>query len=275
MQLHPRQLAQFKQTVFAHYDQAGRHQLPWRLAEADGSFDPYKIWVSELMLQQTQVNRVIPKYETFLVRFPTVRALAAAPLGDVLVAWQGLGYNRRAQFLWRAAQQIVEQFAGIVPRTVTELVQLPGIGVNTAGAIVVYAYNQPTVFIETNIRTVYIHHFFGDQAGVSDAAITELLARTLDRDDPRGFYWSLMDYGTHLKASGVKNVQQSKHYTKQSRFEGSVRQLRGRTLRLLAERSWPVTELLAELGDERSRQVLAQLVQEGLIMQAEQNYQLA
>jgi A/G-specific adenine glycosylase len=227
------------------------------------------------MLQQTQVGRVVPKYELFLRQFPTVGELAAAPLSKVLVAWQGLGYNRRAQFLWRAAQQIVDQFAGMVPQAAAELVRLPGIGTNTAGAIVAYAYNQPAVFIETNIRTVYIHHFFGDQTGVTDDAITELLTQTLEYDNPRQFYWALMDYGTHLKVSGVKNVQQSKHFTKQSRFEGSVRQLRGRALRLLAERPRPAAELLAELGDERSQQVLAQLVKEGLIAQAGQSYRLA
>lgn len=275
MQLTDQQVRAFRAQLSEYYRQHGRHDLPWRQPTSVGVFDPYAIWVSEIMLQQTQVGRVVPKYELFLRQFPTVGELAAAPLSKVLVAWQGLGYNRRAQFLWRAAQQIVDQFAGMVPQAAAELVRLPGIGTNTAGAIVAYAYNQPAVFIETNIRTVYIHHFFGDQTGVTDDAITELLTQTLEYDNPRQFYWALMDYGTHLKVSGVKNVQQSKHFTKQSRFEGSVRQLRGQALRLLAERPRPAAELLAELGDERSQQVLAQLVKEGLIAKAGQSYRLA
>lgn len=275
MQLTNRQVVAFRERLLDYYAQHGRHDLPWRLPDRSGALDPYAIWVSEIMLQQTQVSRVILKYRLFLRQFPTASALAAAPLAEVLIAWQGLGYNRRAQFLWRAARQVVDQFAGVVPQTVPELVQLPGVGTNTAGAIMAYAYNQSAVFVETNVRTVYMHHFFGDQTGVSDTAIIAVLAQTLDRDNPRQFYWALMDYGSNLKASGIRNVQQSKHYTKQSRFEGSVRQLRGRILRLLAARSWPAAELLAELADERSQQVLAQLVQEELIVWSGRRYRLA
>jgi A/G-specific adenine glycosylase len=180
----------FLESLWSYYAASGRTMLPWRLPEADGSFEPYKIMVSELMLQQTQVPRVVPKYQAFLERFPSVDALAAAELGEVLRAWQGLGYNRRAKFLWQAAQVVRTQRS--FPDTAEGLVKLPGIGRNTAGAILAYAYNQPVVFVETNVRTVYIHHFFADRTDIHDTEIAALVAQTLDREQPRDFFWALM-----------------------------------------------------------------------------------
>lgn len=266
--------AQFLKTIFSYYQQHGRHDLPWRQTAPNGSFDPYKVLLSEVMLQQTQVPRVIPKFAAFLQQFPDVSALAQASLGDVLVAWQGLGYNRRAKYLWQAAQMVVSEYGGIFPRTVEELIRLPGIGTNTAGAIVAYAYNEPTVFIETNIRTVYIHHYFHDQTGVPDAAIRELVERTIDRDNPRIFYWSLMDYGTHLKQTVGNLSRASKAYAKQSKFSGSLRQLRGRVLRLLAGGPLPAERLLYELSDPRAAQVLHDLEQEHMLRRQDGEYRL-
>ena len=168
-------LKDFQQTVWEYYDQSGRHSLSWRLPEPDGRFNPYKIMVSEVMLQQTQVSRVIVKYQQFLELFPTVTDLARAELGQVLTAWQGLGYNRRAKFLWQAAQMVEAEFAGVFPQDQKELTRLPGIGINTAGAIMAYAYDQPVSFIETNIRTVFIHHFFHDQQAVPDQLIMQIV----------------------------------------------------------------------------------------------------
>src|SRR6185437_9030478 len=159
-------IQRFMAQLTAYYEAHGRHDLPWRLPAPDGSFDPYKILVSEVMLQQTQVGRVLPKYQQFLSRFPDVKSLATAPLGDVLKMWNGLGYNRRAKFLWLAAQKIVDGFGGVFPSDVQQLELLPGVGANTAGAIRVYAFNKPAIFIETNIRTVYIHHFFDGQKDI-------------------------------------------------------------------------------------------------------------
>lgn len=274
MKLTETQVADFQQAVLAHYDQHARHSLPWRIPEADGSFDAYKIWVSELMLQQTQVGRVIPKYEAFLARFPTVQTLAAAELGEVLIAWQGLGYNRRAKFLWQAAQQVVQHHGGEVPATLAELVSLPGIGHNTAGAILAYAFNQPVVFVETNIRTVYFHHFFNDETDISDKQLLPLIEQTMTTE-PRDFYWALMDYGSYLKKQGQGKIAKSKHYSKQSAFEGSARQLRGRVLRLLAGGPMPAAELAEILADTRSEQIIEQLKQEGFIRKTGQDYQLA
>ena len=261
----------FITTLRKYYDEHGRHGLPWRLPEADRSFDPYKILVSEIMLQQTQVARVIPKYEAFLKSFPTVESLTAAELAEVLLAWQGLGYNRRAKYLWEAARAIKQN--GYFPTDMPGLVALPGVGVNTAGAILAYAYNQPVVFVETNIRTVYIHHFTRDGQIVSDDFIRDLVSSTIDRDNPREFYWALMDYGSHLKTL-VKNNHRSKHYVKQSPFQGSRRQVRGEVLRLLRARPCKLSELKGRMSDDRLPGVLEDLLREGLISQHKSKYYL-
>lgn len=259
-------MRQFRETVWTHYRQFGRRDLPWRQPEA-GSFDPYKIMVSELMLQQTQVARVIPKYREFLSNFPTVQALAAAPQADVLRAWSGLGYNRRARFLHQAAQRIIEQFAGSFPDNSVQLISLPGIGSNTAGAIMAYAFNQPVVFIETNIRTVFIHHFFEGQDDISDAEILALVEQTLDHLRPRNWYWALMDYGSFLKRSVGNPNRQSRHYTRQSSFHGSQRQIRGQVIRLLGEAQLTRSDLARYIDDARLTAVLHELETEGLIHQ--------
>jgi A/G-specific adenine glycosylase len=263
---------QFQNTVWAYYLSQGRHDLPWRLSEAGGSFDAYKIMVSEVMLQQTQVSRVIPKYHDFIEKFPDVRHLKVAPQGEVLRAWSGLGYNRRAKFLHLAATEIVNHYDGVMPSTSRELIQLPGIGANTAGAIVAYAFNQPAVFIETNIRSVFIHHFFAGQATVADTAIVELVQQTLDQDQPREWYWALMDYGAYLKQTVPNPNTRSKHYSKQSQFQGSWRQLRGQVLRLLSDHAYSKTLLSNTIDDERLPLVLRELLDENLIQRQGNRY---
>jgi A/G-specific adenine glycosylase len=271
--MHGARVAEFQHTVWAYYATHGRHDLPWRLAGPDGTFDPYRILVSEIMLQQTQVPRVLPKFLAFTTQYPTFAALAAPPIGDVLKAWSGLGYNRRAKFLWQTAQAVCNEYGGILPDTQAALVKLPGIGVNTAGAVLAYAYNKPVVFIETNIRTVFIRHFFSGQQTVHDRDIADMVAATLP-DNPREWYWALMDYGTHVKQTEGNLSKSSAHYAKQSAFHGSKRQLRGMVLKLLGER--PMTE--AELGrlitDERLAMVLNDLVAEQLITKHANYYQL-
>lgn len=272
MQLTATQRRQFRTAVRKFYTASGRKDLPWRQAEPNGSFDPYKILVSELMLQQTQVPRVIPKYRAFLDQFPTPVTLAAAPLGAVLRAWQGLGYNRRAKYLWQTARQLVER--GSFPAVSEELVKLPGIGVNTAGAILAYAFNQPAVFVETNVRTVYIHHFFNGHSDIHDTEILALVRQTLDRENPREFYWALMDYGSHLKSTVGNLNRASKHYARQPRFRGSRRQLRGQVLRELAGGYRTRGELRTAIADERLPGVLDELSAEGLILQGDTGYSL-
>lgn len=265
----------FQETVWDYYQKHGR-QLPWRQAEADGSFDPYKILVSEIMLQQTQVNRVTPKFQAFLKQFPDLGTLAAASLGDVLIAWSGLGYNRRAKYLHDAAKQLVSKNR---PWKLEDLTACKGIGQNTAVAVNVYAYNQPQVFIETNIRTVYIHHFFTSLAigshPIADQEMKPLVEQTLDHENPREFYWALMDYGTHLKTSVGNAARRSQHHTKQSSFEGSRRQIRGRVLRSLILKPMTLTDLQQVINDKRLSEIVSQLETEQLIRRGNYHYSLA
>lgn len=226
----------------------------------------YYVLVSELMLQQTQVPRVVPKFEAFIAAFPDEAALARASLGDVLKLWQGLGYNRRAKFLHQAAQMIVNEFDGAFPETPEDILRLPGVGKNTAGAILAYAFNQPAIYVETNVRTVYIHHFFADNFAVDDKQIIELLETTIDRENPRAFYQNLMDYGSWLKAQGVRNISQSKHYKKQSPLKGSVREVRGQIIAALAAGAMSEDDLRQHAAaDERFGPALEGLLKDGLV----------
>lgn len=268
------QVTEFSDIVWDYYAKYGRN-LQWRQPGAGGLFDPYKILVSEVMLQQTQVNRVEPKYVEFLATFPSVSDLAAANLSDVIRLWSGLGYNRRAKFLWQAASMTVHDYAGQFPKDQKALTKLPGVGYNTAGAICAYAYNQPVIFVETNIRTVYIHHFFTGRNEVHDNEIFPLLEQTVDTENPREWYWALMDYGSHLKSRVGNASRGSKHYVKQSIFEGSRRQLRGQVLRALHDGKQTVLHLQQQIPDERLIEVLTDLQKEGLILRAGKGYRLA
>lgn len=262
----------FKDTLWAYYDTHKRSHLPWRFPDTNDLFDPYKIMVSEIMLQQTQAERVIPKYQQFLQMFPDSQTLASAPLSDVLQAWQGLGYNRRAKFLWEAAKEVTQKNS--FPRTMEELTSLPGVGVNTAGAIMAYAYNRPTVFIETNVRTVYIYHFFEGAEKVSDKDLAELVHATIDDDNPREFYWALMDYGTYLKKQHGNIARLSSTYKKQSAFHGSKRQIRGAVIRSLTEKPHTLDELRVAIFDDRLEEVIKDLTNENLIQRTTDTYHL-
>ena len=239
-------------------------EMPWRQDTR-----PYYVLVSELMLQQTQVDRVVPKFHDFIAAFPDERALAAASLADVLRQWQGLGYNRRAKFLHEAAKKVVHEWRGVWPDTVGELCQLPGVGPNTAGAMMAYIYNQPVVFIETNIRSVYLHHFFQHDENVTDAQLRLVVEATFDSEHPREFYWALMDYGSWLKRQGMGKIAASKSYKKQSPLEGSVRQIRGRIIAALSKGDHRMIGQLANVvgHDERFEPALAGLVRDGLVTQ--------
>jgi A/G-specific adenine glycosylase len=242
--------------------------MPWRENPSG-----YYVLVSEMMLQQTQVPRVIPKFELFIQRFPDIQTLASASLADVLGQWNGLGYNRRAKFLHETAKIIAGKYHGQIPDTHDDLVSLPGIGPNTAGAILAYVYNRPVVFIETNIRTVFIHEFYQDQFDVSDGELRELAEQTLDQEYPRQWYWALMDYGTHLKQTLGGRLNQSKHYKKQSPLAGSVREMRGRIIKQLTH--GPLSEKAlraAVFADERFTPALHALADEGMITTQNNNW---
>lgn len=183
------------------------------------------------MLQQTQVDRVIPYYKEFLRKFPTEEILAEAPLQEVLRTWQGLGYNRRAKMLHEAVKVITTIHQGVFPHTYSELIKLPGIGDYTAKAVRVFAFNEPEVMIETNIRAVMLHHFFPKKNNVSDIPINRYIAKTLDMKNPREWYAALMDYGTYLKKTTPNPSRKSRHHTKQKPFKGSDREIRGAILK--------------------------------------------
>lgn len=249
--------------------------LPWR-----GIGDPYAVLVSEVMLQQTQVSRVLPRWERFCALFPTVDALAAADTAEVLAVWQGLGYNRRALALKRACDTCAAERGGALPRTAEELRELPGIGPATAAGVVAFAYNRPAVYLETNVRTVFLHELFPDREGVPDREIEPLVAATCPEDDPRSWYYALLDYGAHLKRTVGNASRRSAHHARQSAFEGSRRQKRAELLRLvLDEPGIGLDALVAGLdGFERGQgrpgaepgevaSIVADLVREGFFRQ--------
>lgn len=222
------QLRSFRQRVYRYYRAHGR-TLPWRL-----NTDPCHILVSEIMLQQTRVDRVIPKFNAFISAYPTFEALAGASLAEILTLWQGLGYNRRARALHLAAREVVQNHHGKLPHHIDDLQHLPGVGPYTAGAIMAFAFNQPAVIIETNIRTVFIHHFFPEAEAVRDAQLLPLITATLDQKNPRQWYWALMDYGLYLKKEHPNPSRRSAHHVKQGAFTNSNRQIRGAIIKALA-----------------------------------------
>lgn len=259
----------FKGKLYKFYKENYRH-LPWRINDlfSDKKGNPYKILVSEMMLQQTQVSRVKEKYKSFLKKFPTVTALAEAPRGDVLKEWQGLGYNRRALYLKRTAETVVEKYNRKFPKDYRALLSLSGIGQSTAGAIMAFSYNQPIVFIETNVRSVFIHEFFKDKENITDKEIFPLIEKTLDRDHPRDFYYALMDYGVYLKQT-ENHSRKSKHYTKQSKFKGSHREARAKVLKFLLEhpktKSAKIISQKLNLSEEKIIKCVAELKKEGFL----------
>ncbi len=225
--LSPPAIRTFRKTIYGYYRTDGR-DLPWRKTT-----DPYRILVSEIMLQQTQVERVIGKYGEFLAAFPDFHALAEAPLPRLLRLWQGMGYNRRALMLRRLAQIIVGEQGGRLPSDPEALIRLPGIGPYTQGAVLAFAFNKPVVFLDTNIRRVYIDAFFPAREMIRDGEILPLLRQTLDARNPRKWYNALMDYGAMLKLRRGNPNKRSAHYSRQGAFENSNRQVRGRIVKLL------------------------------------------
>ena len=245
--------------------------LPWRNTQ-----DPYEVILSEIMLQQTQVARVMIRWEAFLKRFPTVDALAAASTSDVLEEWQGMGYNRRALALKRMADICSQEYGGAVPSDEAQLLALPGVGPSTAAGVRAFAFNIPGVYLETNVRTVFLHELFPNEEGISDKAIRPLVEEACSLDNPRGWYYALLDYGAHLKQTLPNPSRRSKEYTRQSKFEGSRRQKRAEIVRLvLAQPGISYQGLFADLnasevkagrgvvGEELFEELVKQLVSEG------------
>ena len=264
-------LEAFKEAVYAHYAAAGR-SFPWR-----EHIGPWGVLISEFMLQQTQTERVIPYWKRWMTLWPTPEALHKATLEEALREWSGLGYNRRCRYVKECARIITDKYGGQVPQTPEKLLPLPGIGRYTANAITCFAYNYPSVFIETNIRSAAIYFFFADQDGVKDTEIIPILDAALDRVNPRNWYWALMDYGAALKKLTANPNRRSAHYTKQSRFEGSFRQRRGAVLRaLVSQGPAPAGELCGRTGMEQEAlyEALKSLERESMVAEEEGIYKI-
>ena len=259
----------FQKHIWDFY-RAHKRAMPWR-----DDVSPYSIFVSEVMLQQTQVARVLVKYPLFTAQFPSFVALAGAHTPDVLRAWQGMGYNRRALSLKKTAQIIVEKYGNVLPSDPLLLDELPGIGYATACSIAAFAYNKPVVFVETNIRRVFIHHFFSDKQTIDDTDILPFVKQALDTKKPREWYWALMDYGAYL-ATQIKNPNvKSKHYVIQKKFEGSVRQVRGGIIKLLLKRPHSMQELnQIYKKDGRLLTAIEGMVKEGMIREKDGAFEI-
>jgi len=257
------EVTRFCKRVLAQYQKEGRDYLPWRKTK-----DPYRVLVSEIMLQQTQVDRVIPYYHRFIKKFPTAKTLAKASLGAVLKEWSGLGYNRRAKFLHQAAQAIVLQHDGKTPSDYIALRALSGVGEYTAKALRTFAFDLPEVMFETNIRAAVIHDFFPKGRTVRDERLAPILSACLRHvESPRIWYWALMDYGTHIKKTHGNATRRSRTYAKQKPFNGSRREVRGAILRTLSRSGATEATLAYKTGfaTPRLTQALVALEAEGMV----------
>lgn len=262
-------IKKFQEHIWEYYSVYGR-QFGWRT-----DITPYKILVSEIMLQQTQTERVKKKFAQWIEALPNFEALAAASQREVLGLWQGLGYNRRGLALHVIAQKVVSDYNGILPSDPKILVTFPGIGKATAASICAFAFDMPTIFIETNIRAVFIHLFFKDRTDVSDKELMPFIAQTIMRDNARHWYYALMDYGVMLKKSFGNPSRKSKHYIKQSRFEGSERQIRGMIIKYLTENESITFDKFCEIIDREPARIqrnLDSLVAENMIKKDDQFY---
>lgn len=266
------QIQPFQRTIWDYYRKHAR-TLPWRKSR-----NPYRILVSEIMLQQTQVERVIEKYQRFISAFPDFSSLSQASLHDILSIWQGLGYNRRAIALKQIAHEVITKYDGILPFSADILIQLPGIGKATASAIAAFAFNQPAVFIETNVRRVFIHFFFQDRDNVKDSELLPLIERALDQDNSRQWYYALMDYGVMLKKEFGNPNRKSFHYQRQAPFQGSQRQLRGLVLKVVLQApKITETDIVKNLKKEpkKIKDVIEQLQKEGFIRKERNTYSIS
>ncbi len=269
--LTPSQIRSFRKKIYSYYDASGR-DLPWRR-----NVTPYRVLVSEIMLQQTQVDRVIGKYREFLASFPNFKSLSMAPLPQLLKRWSGLGYNRRALALKRLAQLIVAEHRSKLPSDLEKLLSLPGIGKYTAGAVLSFAFNKPVVFMDTNIRRVFIHEFFHGGVNIRDEELLPLVEQTVDKTNPRKWYNALMDYGAMLKQKFGNSNRKSAHYARQSPFENSNRQVRGMILKaLVKESSLSGSQIVRKSGmeEEQVKKNLLQLEKEGFIRKRGRRYSI-
>ena len=268
----PEGLSAFKALILTFYAQHGRPFI-WR-----ETCDPYAILVSEVMLQQTQTGRVVPKYEAFLSRWPDFSSLAEASTESLLSVWKDLGYNRRSLNLGKRAK-MTEAWDWTIPNDRVLIESLPGVGKATSAAIRSFCFGEKSVYLETNIRRVLLTAFYPEQDEVKDKDL-ELLLHDLSliNEDMKIWYYALMDYGVLLKALLPNANKRSAHYTKQKKFENSNRQIRGQLIHLLtdtgAKELSAIYEILSSFEDERILNSLDQLSQEGFVQEKEGVYGL-
>ncbi len=257
-------IAAFQAIIKHHYATRGR-KFPFREPAHYG--DPYKVLVSEVMLQQTQADRVVDKYLAFVRAFPDFKALAGASNEAVLKAWVGLGYNRRALALKQIAEAVVSKHGGKLPSSVDALDEFPSIGPNTAASIATFAFNAVVPFIETNVRAVYTYFFFSGNPSVKEEAILDVVAQTLDNSNPREWYYALMDYGVLLKKAGKDPSRLKGDKLKAATFKGSDRQVRGKILKSLLASPKRIEAIAADVcdGKDRVSRLLVQLEKEGFL----------
>ncbi len=258
---------QFRSYIFSWWKKNAR-DLPWRHTS-----DPYAILVSEVMLQQTQVSRVLEKYEAFLGKYPTVFDLADAPTSGIIRDWKGLGYNRRALYLHRGALIVVEKYKGIFPESEAELLSIPGIGKYTARAILVFAFRHTVAMVDTNIRKI-ITHFFYDGRTQSESVIWETAKRLVPKGKSWEWHQALMDYGAlELWKQTGNNTARSIKRTSTVPFRQTNRFLRGRILDALRVCPRSDSELVSEMAqickrpESVVRDAVSALIREGLCEQ--------
>lgn len=243
--MNPQPIAPFSERLLHWFDRHGRHDLPWQHPR-----EAYRVWISEVMLQQTQVERVVPRWLAWLERWPDAAALAAAPPADAIRAWQGLGYNRRAISLHRAACIVAERGWPV------DLTELPGVGPYTAAAIRNQAFGEPVLPVDTNVARIQERtgHAFGPEAlqALFDLGATVCLARV-----PR---CDACPLAGECPSRGLRYEP----LRKQSRFEGSFRQRRSALLRLVAEEPQPLADVDGEAAASLARDGLVR-VDAGLV----------
>lgn len=259
-----KEIEKFQQKIFRFY-QENKRDLPWRKTT-----DPYKILVSEFMLQQTQVSRVIEYYHKWMNTWPTVESLANESYKNVLQSWMGLGYNRRAMYLHNTAKVIVDEFDGDVLNAVKHYEKLPGIGLYTSKAVQIFADNADIATVDTNIRRIFINEFGLDEL-VSDNELFTIAKQCLPKGKSRDWHNALMDYGAlHLtsRKTGIKPK------TQQSRFQGSDRQIRGKILRLILKEEQSAYQLEKELNVDSKRlsKILTKMLEEETVSKTNKLY---
>ncbi len=274
----------FQKHIYKHVKTHPRIKMPWRESPT-----PYHVLLSEFMLQQTQVTRVIEYYSVFIKRWKTLESLAKAQLGEILLQWKGLGYYRRARFLHLCVQYICKYYKKNIPSKKEELLALPGVGEYTASAIIVFAYNKPAVMVETNIRRAIIHCFLKNRSDIDEIEISNIVEQSMDTKRLREWYWALMDYGAELAKTVENPNRRSRIYRKQSTFHGSNRQVRSAVLRVLMDsckmsliektlikdtKDYLKSQGRVEVNDKNIYTIVSQLVRESLIVKEKSVYTL-